>query len=186
MSPSWAEAAAEGARNLAKERHHHSCRHMSLQGQTAVGTAQEVLEALQVCAGRGAARPVCALAAASFRAATLLGMTCAEAARLGPRQSLQILLMKGPSAAPVRALTSIHAFIYGQQNHAKDARFIQACFAAINNSAGGCQSSEQPLDGWHDVYSCRPLLILAVNTEYLASRPMAWPGGVCIGSMQRT
>lgn len=74
---------------------------MSLQGQTAVGTAQEVLEALQVCAGRGAARPVCALAAASFCAATLLGMTCAEAARLGPRQSLQVLLMKGPSAAPV-------------------------------------------------------------------------------------
>ncbi|EIE27464.1 hypothetical protein COCSUDRAFT_55471 [Coccomyxa subellipsoidea C-169] len=69
-------------------------------GQTRVDTAIGVLEALQACAGRGAARPVCALAVASFRAATLLGMTCAEAARLGPRQSLQILLMKGPAAAP--------------------------------------------------------------------------------------
>lgn len=72
------------------------------QGHTALGTAQEVLEALQACAGRGAARPVCSLAAASFRAATALGMTCAEAARLAPRESLQILLMRGPQAAPVR------------------------------------------------------------------------------------
>ncbi len=71
-----------------------------------------MLEALQACAGRGAARPVCALAAASFRAATLLGMTCAEAARLGPRQSLQILLMKGPAAAPVRCCNLRHLLVY--------------------------------------------------------------------------
>lgn len=79
---------------------------MAWQGQTSLETPLEVLEALHACAGRGAARPVCALAAASFRAATLLGMTCAEAARLGPRQSLQILLMKGPTAAPVRSCHS--------------------------------------------------------------------------------
>lgn len=76
--------------------------HASAQGHTELDTPLQVLEALQAAAARGAARPVCALAAASFRAATLLGMTCAEAARLGPRASLQIMLMKGPQAAPVR------------------------------------------------------------------------------------
>ena len=79
---------------------------LARQGQTNLETPLEVLEALHASAGRGAARPVCALAAASFRAATQLGMTCAEAARLGPRQSLQILLMKGPTAAPVRSCQS--------------------------------------------------------------------------------
>lgn len=62
-----------------------------------------MLDALEACAAKGAARALCALAAASFQAATLLGMTCEEAASLGPRQSLQILLMKGPQAAPVSA-----------------------------------------------------------------------------------
>lgn len=72
-----------------------------MQGQERLENPLEVLDALQACASRGVARPVCALAAASFRAATLLGMTCTEAARLGPQQSLKILLMKGPQAAPV-------------------------------------------------------------------------------------
>ena len=74
-----------------------------MQGHEKLDTPLDVLDALEACAAKGAARALCALAAASFRAATLLGMTCEEAASLGPRQSLQILLMKGPQAAPVSA-----------------------------------------------------------------------------------
>ena len=73
----------------------------ALQGHEKLDSPLDVLDALEACAAKGAARALCALAASSFRAATLLGMTCAEAASLGPRQSLQVLLMKGPQAAPV-------------------------------------------------------------------------------------
>ena len=69
---------------------------------------QDALDALEACSAKGAARALCTLAASSFRAATLLGMTCEEAASLGPRQSLQILLMKGPQAAPVSTLPILH------------------------------------------------------------------------------
>ena len=72
-----------------------------MQGHEKLDTPLDVLDALEACAAKGAARALCALAAASFRAATLLGMTCEEAASLGPCQSLQVLLMKGPQAAPV-------------------------------------------------------------------------------------
>ena len=73
----------------------------ALQGHEKLDSPLDVLDALEACAAKGAARALCALAASSFRAATLLGMTCEEAASLGPRQSLQVLLMKGPQAAPV-------------------------------------------------------------------------------------
>jgi len=74
---------------------------LSHQGHEKLDTPLDVLDALEACAAKGAARALCALAASSFRAATLLGMTCEEAASLGPCQSLQVLLMKGPQAAPV-------------------------------------------------------------------------------------
>ena len=74
----------------------------ALQGHEKLDSPLDVLDALEACAAKGAARALCALAASSFRAATLLGMTCEEAASLGARQSLQVLLMKGPQAAPVR------------------------------------------------------------------------------------
>ena len=67
----------------------------------------DVLDALEASAAKGAAQALCALAASSFRAATLLGMTCEEAASLGSRQSLQVLLMKGPQAAPVHHLQTL-------------------------------------------------------------------------------
>ncbi|CAK0739001.1 hypothetical protein CVIRNUC_001123 [Coccomyxa viridis] len=75
--------------------------YLSHRGHEKLGSPLDVLDALEACAARGAARALCALAASSFRAATLLGMTCEEAASLGPRQSLQVLLMKGPQAAPL-------------------------------------------------------------------------------------
>ena len=75
-----------------------------MQGHEKIDTPLDVLDALEACAAKGSARALCALAAFSFRAATLLGMTCKEAASLGPRQSLQVLLMKGPQAAPVSNL----------------------------------------------------------------------------------
>lgn len=75
-----------------------------MQGHEKIDTPLDVLDALEACAAKGSARALCALAASSFRAATLLGMTCKEAASLGPRQSLQVLLMKGPQAAPVSDL----------------------------------------------------------------------------------
>jgi hypothetical protein len=73
-----------------------------MQGHAQLEEPDQVLGALRACARRGAAAPVCSLASAAFSAAALMGMTCAEAARLGPRTSLQIMLMKGPAAAPVR------------------------------------------------------------------------------------
>ena len=76
----------------------------ALQGHEKLDSPLDALDALEACAAKGAARALCALAASSFRAATLLGMTCEEAASLGPRQSLQVLLMKGPQAAPVQCL----------------------------------------------------------------------------------
>ena len=80
-----------------------------MQGHEKIDTPLDVLDALEACAAKGAARALCALAASSFRAATLLGMTCKEAASLGPRQSLQVLLMKGPQAAPVSNLLACKA-----------------------------------------------------------------------------
>ena len=84
-----------------RERDHSLEDRSTLQGHEKLDTPLDVLDALEACAAKGAARALCALAATSFRAATLLGMTCEEAAGLGPRQSLQVLLMKGPQAAPV-------------------------------------------------------------------------------------
>lgn len=72
------------------------------QGHSRLEQPAQMLEALRACSGRGAAAPVCALALAAFNAAGLMGMSCAEAARLGPRASLQIMLMRGPQAASVR------------------------------------------------------------------------------------
>lgn len=68
----------------------------------AVPGAQEVLDALAAACGRGAGRPLATWAAASFRAAGALGLAPADAAALGPRQCLRLLLMRGPAAAPVR------------------------------------------------------------------------------------
>lgn len=85
-----------------------SDRGRGLQGHQKLDTPLDALDALEACSAKGAARALCTLAASSFRAATLLGMTCEEAASLGPRQSLQILLMKGPQAAPVSTLPILH------------------------------------------------------------------------------
>ncbi len=63
--------------------------------------AQEVLDALAAACGRGAGRPLANWAAVSFRAAGALRMTPADAAALGARQCLRLLLMQGPLAAEV-------------------------------------------------------------------------------------
>ena len=103
----------------------------ALQGHEKLGSPLDVLDALEACAARGAARALCALAASSFRAATLLGMTCAEAASLGPRQSLQVLLMKGPQAAPVRFLqttdTEALLCVLCASPHRTSADLLRAC-----------------------------------------------------------
>lgn len=66
--------------------------------------AQEVLDALAAACARGAGRPLTAWAAATFRACAALRMAPADAAALGPRPCLRLLLMRGPQAAPVRRL----------------------------------------------------------------------------------
>ena len=70
-------------------------------GGDALG-AQEVLDALAAACTRGAGRPLTAWAAATFRACGALRMAPADAAALGPRPCLRLLLMRGPQAAPVR------------------------------------------------------------------------------------
>ena len=110
----------------------------ALQGHEKLGSPLDVLDALEACAARGAARALCALAASSFRAATLLGMTCEEAASLGPRQSLQVLLMKGPQAAPVHfcslcCVCCRHHVAEPSQTH---------CKVACRSSLSGSQARE--------------------------------------------
>jgi len=77
----------------------------ALQGDLRAGGdagAQEVLDALAAACARGAGRPLAAWAAAAFRAAGALGLPPGDAAALGPRHCLRLLLMRGPAAAPVR------------------------------------------------------------------------------------
>jgi len=77
----------------------------ALQGDLRAGGdtgPQEVLDALAAACARGAGRPLAAWAAAAFRAAGALGLPPGDAAALGPRHCLRLLLMRGPAAAPVR------------------------------------------------------------------------------------
>jgi hypothetical protein len=77
----------------------------ALQGDLRAGGdtgPQEVLAALAAACARGAGRPLAAWAAAAFRAAGALGLPPGDAAALGPRHCLRLLLMRGPAAAPVR------------------------------------------------------------------------------------
>ncbi|KAK9827328.1 hypothetical protein WJX81_005997 [Elliptochloris bilobata] len=87
-------------------------------------SAQEVLDALAAACVRGAGRPLTAWAAATFRACGALGMAPADAAALGPRQCLRLLLMRGPLAAPV----AIEYALANQMVAEVVARFIADAF----------------------------------------------------------